>query len=63
MDIFTIAFILFNLPALIAMTILLSRNNKLKIYEKISWALLLIVSPIVSLVLFTVRGQSIAEEY
>ena len=65
MDIFTIAFIIayivLNLPALIAMIILLNRNNTLKIYEKASWILLLIISPIVSLVSFTVRGQTIAE--
>lgn len=61
MDIFTIAFIILNIPALIAMIILLSRNSQLKIYEKASWALLLIVSPIISLVLFTVRGQTVAD--
>ena len=63
MSIFTIIFIILNIPALIAMVVLLNRNNKLKIYQRISWCLLLLVSPIISLVLFTVQKQSVSEGY
>lgn len=60
MDFFTIALIILNLPALFAMFVLLSRNNDLRILERVSWTLLAIVAPIIGLVLFTVKAQTVA---
>lgn len=56
LDFFTILFVVLNIPALIAMMVLLSRNSKLRTYERISWGLLSILFPITGLVLFTVKS-------
>lgn len=55
LDFLSILFVILNIPALIAMMVLLSRNNKLRTYERISWGLLSIIFPISGLVLFTVK--------
>jgi hypothetical protein len=55
LDFLTILFVVLNIPALIAMVVLISRNSKLPTYERISWAVFSLVSPIISLVLFTVK--------
>ena len=60
MDFFTIVLIILNLPALFAMFILLNRNNDLRILERICWTVLAMVLPIVSLILFTVKTQTVA---
>lgn len=54
-EFFTALLIILNLPALFAMGLLLFRNNKLRIHERISWTLLSLLVPIISLVLFTVQ--------
>lgn len=62
LDFLTILFVLLNIPALIAMAVLISRNSKLPIYERISWVVLSLVSPIISLVLFTVKTPRMIKE-
>lgn len=62
LDFLTILFVVLNLPALIAMTILIYRNSKLPTYERISWVVLSLVSPIISLVLFTVKTPKMVRE-
>lgn len=54
-EFFTALLIILNLPALFAMGFLLFRNNKLRIHERVSWTLLSLLVPIISLVLFTVQ--------
>lgn len=61
-DFLAILFVILNLPALLAMTVLIYRNSKLPTYERISWAVLSLVSPIISLVLFTVKTPRMARE-
>ena len=60
MEFFTALFVILNLPALIAMMVLLQRSNSLKLYERIGWSLLSLIIPIISLVLFTVKAQTVA---
>lgn len=60
LDFLAVLFIVLNLPALIAMTVLIYRNSKLPVYERISWAVLSLVSPIISLVLFTIKTPRVA---
>lgn len=55
MDFLTILFIILNIPALMAMVLLITRNSKLRVYERISWLVLSFVAPIITLVLFTVQ--------
>lgn len=62
LDFLTILFVVLNIPALIAMVVLISRNTKLPTYERISWAAFSLVSPIISLVLFTVKTPSMLKE-
>lgn len=62
LDFLTILFVLLNIPALIAMAVLIYRNSKLTTYKRISWALLSLVAPIVSLVLFTVKTPHMIKE-
>jgi hypothetical protein len=54
-DFLILLLVVLNLPALFAMVFLLFRNNKLRIHERISWTLLALFVPIISLVLFTVQ--------
>lgn len=58
----TLLFVVLNIPALIAMAVLISRNSKLPTYERISWAAFSLVSPIISLVLFTVKTPNMLKE-
>jgi hypothetical protein len=62
LDFLTILFVVLNIPALIAMVVLISRNTKLPTYERISWAAFSLVSPIISLVLFTVKTPGMLKE-
>lgn len=62
LDFLTILFVVLNIPALIAMAVLISRNSKLPTYERISWGVLSLVSPIISLVLFTVKTPRMIKE-
>lgn len=62
LDFLTILFVVLNIPALIAMAVLISRNSKLPAYERLSWAILSLVSPIISLVLFTVKTPRMIKE-
>lgn len=60
MDFLALLFVILNLPALFAMFVLLQRNDKLRLYERISWSLFSLAVPIISLILFTVKAQTVA---